>query len=266
MPEAIIAVHHITCHYGIRPVLRDFTLQVARGEILALMGPNGSGKSTLVSLLAGVLAPLKGHIEIESKRRRANVPDELAIRKRVAFLAADPYFPANRTGREWLLAVGRLYGLDDERLFDAADRLLNVFDLSDLADSNIAAYSTGQKKKISVCAALITEAPILLLDEPFSGGLDPSGILALKRILQRRAQSGEVTVVMATPVPELVEELATRIVVMQQGQIIADNTLANLRAQTGLTSLADLYGQLTNPEILNKIDRYFSSTTQKPPD
>ncbi len=257
----MIDVVDVTCHYGVRPVLRSLNLRIECGEVVALMGPNGTGKSTLMSVMAGTLAPLKGHVEIDGRRRRSSVENETAIRRKVAFLATDPYLPLMRTGREWLLAVGRLYGVDDERLMENVGRLLSLFDLKDREDSTIASYSTGQKKKIAVCAVLATEAPVLLLDEPFSGGLDPSGILALKRILQRITQRGGATVVMATPVPELVEELATRIIMMRDGQISTDDTLAGLRAKMGATAtLCDIYGQLTDPEINQKIERYFEGT------
>ena len=85
--------------------------------------------------------------------------------------------PELRTGREFLLAVGRLYDVEDERLFDHVERLMRLFDLESQADQPIRSCSAGQRKKIALGAALVTEAPILVLAEPFSGGLDPSGIL-----------------------------------------------------------------------------------------
>ncbi len=83
--------------------------------------------------------------------------------------------------REFWVSVGKLYGVDDERLFDHVERLVALFELQQVVDSPISSGSTGQQKKVALSAALITEAPILLLDEPFAGGLDPSGILALRK-------------------------------------------------------------------------------------
>jgi ABC-type multidrug transport system ATPase subunit len=156
------------------------------------------------------------------------------------------------------LAVGRLYGIDDLRLFDHADRLLRLFDLVAQAEQPIYSYSAGQLKKISLCSALVTEAPYLLLDEPFSGGLDPSGILALKRVLQRLAARDDVTIVMTTPVPELVEELADRIAIIRDGRLAAFDTADGLRRSTGADGpLADVLHRLLNPETLANIDYYF---------
>ena len=163
-----------------------------------------------------------------------------------------------RTGREFILAVGRLYGIDDLRLFDHAERLLRLFELTTQGDQPIYTYSAGQSKKISLCSALVTEAPYLLLDEPFSGGLDPSGILALKRVLQRLAARDDVTIVMTTPVPELVEEIADRIAIVRDGELAAFDTADGLRRVTGAEGpLAEVLPRLLNPETLANIDSYF---------
>lgn len=254
----MIRVVDVTHHYGVRPVLRQVSLQVNTGELAAVLGPNGMGKTTLLGVIAGVLAPLAGYVEIDGLRRRASEEDELAIRRRVAYLPDHPWLPANRTGREFLLAVGRLYDRDDDRLMDHAGRLLRLFDLDREGDWPIRSYSNGQQKKIALCSALVTEAPVLILDEPFSGGLDPSGILALKRVLQRLAAQSDVTVVMATPVPELVEELAHRIVVLSEGQVAAFDTIDGLRGQTGTGGpLAEVLERLVHPQTMDNIQQYF---------
>lgn len=256
--EIAINVVDVVQHYGIRPVLRGVNLHVQKGEVVALMGPNGSGKSSLMGVMAGMVAPVRGYVEIDGKRRRSSQEAELAIRKQVVYLPCEPWLPALRTGREWLLAVGGLYDIDSERLMDHIERLLAVFDLKAQADGPISGYSTGQKKKIAICCALATEAPVMLLDEAFSGGLDPSGILALKHILLRYAQRDDITIVMATPVPELVEELADRVVVIRDGQIAANDSVAALRTKTGCAGgLAEVYGKLVSPETLRNIERYF---------
>src|SRR4051794_17627925 len=142
----MINVNNITLHYGLRPVLRGVSLHVRPGELVALMGPNGMGKSTLLGVMAGVLWPVKGSVDVNGKRRRESPAEELAIRREVFYLPADAE-PVGGTVLESVLAMGRAYGVDDDRLLDHADRLLVLFDLDKKADAASSSLSTGQRKK-----------------------------------------------------------------------------------------------------------------------
>lgn len=248
----------VTQHYGVRPVLRNVDLCIERGELTAIVGPNGMGKSTLLGVMAGVLSPQKGYVKIDGLRRRRSEEEELEIRRRVVYLPDHPWLPVNRTGREFLLGVGRLYDVDAETLFDHVERLLRLFELGREGDWPIRTYSNGQKKKIAICSALVTDAPILLLDEPFAGGLDPSGILALKRVLSRVAQQQHRTVVMSAPVPELVDEIGEKIIILREGIVVAHDTLEGLRRQAaGAATLEEILATLIHPETMQNIERYF---------
>jgi ABC-type multidrug transport system ATPase subunit len=254
----MIELLDVTQHYGVRPVLKDVNLAIDSGQLIAIIGPNGMGKSTLLSAMAGVLAPQKGKVKINGRLRRASEEDELEIRRQVVYLPDQPWLPKNRTGREFLLAVGRLYDIDDDRLLDHVERLLRLFELTRHGDQPIRSYSAGQKKKIALAGALVTEAPILLLDEPFSGGLDPSGILALKRVLERLARRQDATIVITAPVPELVEDLAHRIVILHDGRIAAFDSLEGLRRMTQCDGpLAEVLERLIFPETLKNLKHYF---------
>jgi ABC-type multidrug transport system ATPase subunit len=259
----MIRLVDVTQHYGVRPVLRRINLEIATGDLVGVLGPNGMGKTTLLAVMAGVLQPQKGRVEIDGFTRRASEEDEAAIRRRVVYLPDHPWLPKNFTGREFLLRVGRLYEIDDDRLMAHADRLLTLFDLATEGDWPIRSYSNGQQKKIALCGALVTEAPVMLLDEPFSGGLDPSGILALKRVLARLAAQRDVTVVMATPVPELVEELSDRIVVIKEGQVLAYDTIEGLRARADCSGpLGEVLERLIHPHTLDNIQQYFEGFSE----
>lgn len=253
----MINVVNVWHHYGIKPILKDVSLRVEGGELVAVMGPNGMGKSTLLGLMAGVLWPIKGHVEIDGHRRCNSVEEEIEIRKKVVYLPDNPYLPLFNTGREFLLAVGRLYEVEEERLMEHVEQLVKLFDLQENADAPIRSYSTGQKKKIGICSALVTEAPILILDEPFSGGLDSSGLLALSQVLKRLADRKDVTVVMAVPVPELVESLAHKIAIIAHGKILAYDTADGLCKIAGCTGgLPEVLEALIHPEVFKNIESY----------
>lgn len=253
----MIHVKNVWHHYGIRPVLKNVSLHVAAGQLVALMGPNGMGKSTLLALIGGLLSPLKGSVEIDGLQRRSSINAEKAIRKKMVYLPDQPYLPPDVTGREYVLAMGRLYNVEEQRLMEQTEKLLSIFDLDKNADSPISSYSTGQQKKIGICTALATEAPILILDEPFSGGLDSSALLALSKILKNLAERKDVTIVMAVPVPELVEPLAHQIAVIAEGHILACDSAEGLRQKTGCTgSLLEILEALIHPRSSDDIDRY----------
>lgn len=254
----MIVAHQLTHHYGIRPVLREVDLEVRESELVVILGPNGMGKSTLLGVLAGVLTPRAGHVDINGLRRKSSPDTELAIRRQVVYLPDHPWLPSNRTGREFLMSVGELYGIDDARLLAHVERLLTLFELAREGEWPIRSYSNGQKKKIAVASALVTEAPVLLLDEPFSGGLDPSGIFALKRVLRHLVERDRTTIVMTTPVPELVEELADRVVILREGGIAAYDSPAALRRQAGgAASLAEALERLVGSGTVENVDAYF---------
>jgi ABC-type multidrug transport system ATPase subunit len=257
----MIRVVDVVQHYGVRPVLKQVSLEIAAGQVVVFVGPNGMGKTTLLNVMAGVLSPQRGFVEYDGLRRRGSTADEIEIRRRVVFLPDHPWLPNNFTGREFLQAVGRLYDVEDARLMNHVERLLTVFELAKEGDWPIRSYSNGQQKKIAICSALVTEAPILLLDEPFSGGLDPAGIMALKCILRHLAKSAGATVILTTPVPELVEELADRIVVIRDGELLAYDTPDGLRERTGSTGpLTEVLQKLIFPEALGNIEQYLKES------
>jgi len=254
----MIVLSNVVHHYGVRPILRGINLTIERGDVVAVVGPNGTGKSTLLGIMGGQLCPQIGQVAIDGLVRRRTIEEEQAIRRVTFFLPDYVWLPGDRSGREYLLSVGRLYGVEEFRLMDHVQRLLELFELEAMADQDLRSYSSGQKKKIALAAALVSEARYLLLDEPFSGGLDPSGILAMKRVLQRHPRRRDMTVVLTSPVPELIEEVANRVVVLKDGRVLVFETVEGIKRLTGgRGSLSDALERLIFPETIDKLDRYF---------
>ncbi len=254
----MIEVVGLTQHYGVRPVLKDVSFRIEPGELVSLMGPNGMGKSTLMGAVAGILSPQKGHVAINGVKRRSSCEAERSIRKSVVYLPDHPWLPSGRTAREFILAVAELYDVDSERAMEHAGRLMQLFELAEIGDRPISSYSNGQQKKTAICSALVTEAPVMVLDEPFTGGLDPSALLALRKVMQHLAEREDVTVLMATAVPQIAEAVADRVLIMRDGSIAAFDTCEGLRALTGCDgALQDVLERLIHPETDDNIARYF---------
>jgi ABC-2 type transport system ATP-binding protein len=259
----MIEVTDLTVHYSVKPVLKDINLYIRAGELVVIVGPNGMGKTTLLGAMAGVVPPHRGTVKIDGRVRRSTVEDELAIRRKAVYLPDQPWLPAQTTAEEYLLAVGRLYDVPDDRLFAQIESLLKLFEMTDHATSPNRGLSAGQKKKVALCATLLTEAPVLLLDEPFSGGLDPSGLLALKRVLQHRVAEDGGTIVLTSPVPEIVEEIAGRVLVLRDGRVAAFDTIDGLRQLTGVSgSLGAVLERLLYPEMTAKLNDYFAGRSE----
>jgi len=256
----MIRINELSHHYGPKHVLLGIDLTVPTGELLAVMGPNGAGKSTLLGAIAGLFLPSEGYVEIDGKRRRASEEDEMAIRRQVAYLPTSPWMPRTTTVRKWLYEYGRVYNVQTPRLLQHIESLLELFHLTEQADMTIDKCSTGQRKKAALCGVLVTDTPILVLDEPFTGGLDPSAILALERILKHHADRDDKTVVISSQVPDLVEAVADRIAIIDDHKLAAIGTLDALREQAGCDgTLAAIFEKVTQPETIAEVERYFQT-------
>jgi ABC-type multidrug transport system ATPase subunit len=207
--------------------------------------------------MGGELSPQRGWVEIGGRRRRRSEEEEFAIRRMAIYLPDQPWLPAHKAGREFLLAVGKLYCVPDEEKFERTDHLLKLFDLFEIADKPVTSFSAGQRKKLSLCAALLPAVPVLLLDEPFSGGLDPAGLLALKRVLQHRVAEDGNTIVLSSPVPEIVEEIAGRVVILRDGVVAAFDTIEGLRQRTGVHgSFGAILERMLYPDVARNLESY----------
>jgi len=235
------SIRNLTKSYGATSVLRDLSLELAPGQIVALVGANGVGKTTLLRCLAGIAGLDAGEIRYDGE---LFCRDRIDLRRRFAFLPEVPYYYAEMTILRHIGMVLGAYGTDTSGIEERIVDLLRGFDLLPLAECPMCTLSRGQLYKAALAAVLAVDPELRLLDEPFASGMDPRG-LALLRDEDRSAAGRGRTVVYSTQILEVAERFADRICILHEGRIHGFGTMDELRGQAGAEkSLADVFAQL----------------------
>jgi ABC-2 type transport system ATP-binding protein len=199
-------------------------LEVPRGSFFGFLGPNGAGKSTTIRMLTGLIPADSGEIEILGYSLPAQ---ELEIKQRIGLVPDESLLFDRLTGAEYLEFVGRMYGLARPV---AMERALALLDLFQLANDRkiIGEYSKGMRKRVAMAASLIHHPELFLMDEPFEG-VDAVGARLMKDILTDQVRRGA-TIFLTTHVLEVVERLCDRVAIINEGRIVKEGALADLRA------------------------------------
>jgi ABC-2 type transport system ATP-binding protein len=240
--EAAIQIAGITKAYGDNSVLRGVDFDVARGSIFALLGSNGAGKTTIVKILATLLKGDAGTATVNGfdvATQAADVRESISLTGQ--FAAVDEIL----TGRENLVLVAKLRHVDNPG--EVADGLLARFSLTDAGSRRVATYSGGMRRRLDIAMSLIGNPPVLFLDEPTTG-LDPEARLEVWQAVEELAASGR-TVLLTTQYLDEAEQLADRIAILHEGRIIANGTLAELKALLPPTEVEYVEKQPTLEEI-----------------
>lgn len=225
-----------------RPAVDGLDLTVARGEFYALLGPNGAGKTTTLRMVAGLLAPDAGRIEVLGIDLAAN---PAAAKRKLAYLPDDPMLYGKLKPVEYLEFVAGLWGIDGQAAAPRARQLLAWLDLEQHAHELTEGFSRGMKQKLALAGALIHEPELLILDEPLTG-LDAGAARQVKDLLLSHVAKGG-TVILTTHILEVAERLAQRIGIIQNGRLIAEGTLDQLREATPGATLEEMFLRLTGP-------------------
>jgi daunorubicin resistance ABC transporter ATP-binding subunit len=229
VPPAI-RVAGLSKRFGDVVALHGIDFTVPAGSVLGLLGPNGAGKTTAVRILATVLPPDGGEVQVLG---RDVVRQATAVRRSIGLAGQSAAVDANLTGRENLRLIGRLTQLTRPTVESRATELLEQFGLSDAGDRPVRTYSGGMRRRLDLAAALVHRPPVLFLDEPTTG-LDPEGRNGLWEVIRGLVAEGT-TVLLTTQYLEEADRLANRIVVVDGGRVIANDTPAALKERLGNT-------------------------------
>ena len=232
MSSAIVA-EDLVKHFGGVHALNGVSLEVPSGTVLGLLGPNGAGKTTVVRILTTILGADSGRATVAG-HDVASSPHE--VRRNIGLAGQYAAVDENLTGRENLVLVGRLNHVGKAHSSRRATELLDQFHLTDAAERPARTYSGGMRRRLDLAAALITHPPVLLLDEPTSG-LDPASRQDLWTVIETLVSDGT-SVLLTTQYLEEADRLATRIVVIDHGLVVAEGTPAELKSRLGETTVA----------------------------
>ncbi len=221
----LIHIEKLEKRYGSFQALQPLDLHVRKGEVFGFLGPNGAGKTTTIRLLAGVLPPTAGRISIDGHDLLA---DPVSAQQNIGFIPDRPYLHEKLTGYEFLEFVAGVYGLPARHAQTAGRKLLDQYELGPFADRLVEGYSHGMKQRLVLCATLLHEPRLMIVDEPMVG-LDPHGARQIKDVFRSIADSGR-TVFLSTHTLDVAEEVCDRIGIINKGQLVALGTMSELRA------------------------------------
>lgn len=222
---------------------------IYKGEVFGFLGPNGAGKTTTIKMITGLLRPTEGYVKVMEKDVDKNQRE--ALKNIGTVLAGDRSIYWKLTGRENLEYFASLYGCSKKEAKLRANKVLDQLNLQEKADVLVEKFSTGMKQKIALGKALISEAPVLLLDEP-TLGLDPQSALNLREIILDLKKEGK-TILLTTHYMEEADFLCDRIAIIDGGKIIALDTPENLKKSINKVKLIKIETDLVKEEVLNSI-------------
>jgi len=224
MVAPAIEVRNLRKIYGDKAAVDGLSITVPRGCFFGFLGPNGAGKTTTIKMLMGLAPPTSGTIQllglpmpergIEIKRLIGLVPDESLLFDHL-------------TGAEFIEFVGRIYGLDRTVARARATELMELFELSVSSRKLISEYSKGMRKRVAMAGALIHRPELFLMDEPFEG-VDAVGARLMKEILMEQVRHGA-TIFLTSHVLEVVERLCDRVAIINDGRLVSEGSMAELR-------------------------------------
>lgn len=232
------------------PVLKDINFEIKFGEIVGLIGLNGAGKSTLLKTILGLLKAQKGEVSIDGTTIQANHGQ---YAQQLAYIPETPILYEALTLKEHLEMTALGYGISTEVVMERAEPLLKLFRLDKHLSWFPAHFSKGMKQKVMVICALVTDAKVLIIDEPFLG-LDPLAIKHFTNLLKERAEAGS-AILFTTHVLSIAETLCDHYLMLQAGQLIASGDLPSMQMQLNKpdASLDELYVMIAEEGLVSEV-------------
>lgn len=239
--EPVISIRNLYKSYGSKQVLKDINLEAWAGQVIGYIGPNGAGKSTTVKILCGLLTDYEGEVKIKGFDLKK---ETLEVKKIIGYVPETAELYDVLTPLEYLNFMGALYELDEKICADRIERMMQAFGLSENLNQRMDSFSKGMKQKVLLTSGLLHNPDIIILDEPLSG-LDANSVIIIKDLISKLARDGK-TIFYCSHMMDVVEKVSHRIVLIDEGRVIADGSFEELKQQQGNKSLEQIFSSLTS--------------------
>lgn len=240
-----LRIENVTGGYTRLPVLKNISFDLNDGELVGLIGLNGAGKSTTIKHVIGLMEPFEGKITVDGKTLKE---DPSLYRKKIGFIPETPLLYDELTLKEHIEITAMAYDIDVSTAMGRATPLLDKFRLTDRLEWFPSDFSKGMKQKVMIVCAFIIDPSLYIIDEPFLG-LDPIAIRDLIKMMEEKKKAGA-SILMSTHVLSSAERICDKFVIIDNGEVYAKGTLAELRTQFGMpqATLDEMYTQLADKE------------------
>jgi ABC-2 type transport system ATP-binding protein len=239
--QTAIHVNDLRFRYDGAEVLHGISFDIRSGEVTGLLGPNGAGKSTTLKILTGILKASDGVVEVEGHK----LPQEaFEVKKRIGYVPESAELYETLSALEFLELCGRLHEVEEGVLQTRIHTFLETFGLSGQKRNRLGSYSKGMRQKVLISAAMLHDPSVLIMDEPLTG-LDVESVILTKSLLTALAANGK-AVLYSSHVLDVVERFCNRVLIIDQGKLIADGSPDELKARTNEANLEGVFRDLTH--------------------
>lgn len=241
----MLEIKNLKKNFGAFVAVHDLNISINKGELFGFLGPNGAGKTTTIKMITGLLFPTEGEIFIDGD----NVWQKpIESKMKIGYIPDQPFLYDKLTGREFLLFSGGLYNIPKVKLKTKIDELIDYLKIGSWIDKRTEEYSQGMRQRITIASAFLHEPIVIIIDEPMVG-LDPQSAFVVKKFLTGQIQNGK-TIFMSTHSLHIVEEICTRVGIINKGTLIFDDSIETLKKlkEDRNNNLEELFIQLTDEE------------------
>jgi ABC-2 type transport system ATP-binding protein len=244
--KPIISLKNLFKNYGTKQVLKGIDIQIYPGQVIGYIGPNGAGKSTTVKILCGLITDYEGQVYVKDM----NLHDHLVeVKSNIGYVPELAELYDVLTPMEFLTTMAELYNMNKDVAKDRIIKMLTAFGLANNMHDRMDTFSKGMRQKVLITSGILHNPDIIILDEPLSG-LDANSVIIIKELLSKLAKEGK-TIFYCSHMMDIVEKVSDRIILINDGIIVADGSFEELKQKQGDTSLEKIFANLTAKDSLD---------------